>query len=108
MSNSLTARESRLSTAHFTTRRSSSAGRGALVCHIDGLPLRPDMYSLNVFLGANNAICDFVERAMSFEIAPVDVFGTGRMPDRNQGPLLAGFHWKAATPVLACTEEITT
>jgi lipopolysaccharide transport system ATP-binding protein len=87
---------------------SVSAGPGALVCHIDGLPLRPDTYSLNVFLGANHAICDFVERAMSFEVAPVDVFGTGRMPDRNQGPLLPGFHWKAATPVLADIEEITT
>jgi len=85
-----------------------SAGRGALVCHIDGLPLRPDTYSLNVFLGANHAICDFVERAISFEVAPVDVFGTGRMPDRHQGPLLASFHWEAATPVLAGTEEITT
>jgi lipopolysaccharide transport system ATP-binding protein len=85
-----------------------SAGRGALVCHLDGLPLRPDTYSLNVFLGANHAICDFVERAMSFEVAPCDVFGTGRMPDRNQGPLLAGFRWNASMPVLAGTEEITT
>jgi lipopolysaccharide transport system ATP-binding protein len=87
---------------------SVSTGRGALVCRITGLPLRPDTYSLNVFLGANHAICDFVERAMSFEVGPADVFGTGRMPDRNQGPLLAGFNWERATPVLAGTEEITT
>jgi hypothetical protein len=35
------------------------------------------------------------------------VLGTGRMPDRNQGPLLAGFSWENATPVPVGTEEIT-
>ena len=76
---------------------SVSAGPGSLSCRIAGLPLRPDTYSLNVFLGANHAIYDFVERAMSFDVAPTDVFGTGRMPDRNQGPLLADFLWQNIT-----------
>jgi lipopolysaccharide transport system ATP-binding protein len=84
-----------------------STGRGTLLCRIQGLPLRPDTYSLNVFLGARHAICDFVERAMSFEVAPTDVFGTGRMPDAGQGPLLTGFSWESATPVLAGPEKAT-
>jgi lipopolysaccharide transport system ATP-binding protein len=78
-----------------------SAGSGAFSCHVAGLPLRPDTYSLNVFVGSHHVIHDFVERAMSFEIAPVDVFGTGRLPERNQGALIADYSWHATNDGLA-------
>jgi lipopolysaccharide transport system ATP-binding protein len=77
------------------------SGGGALSCHVAGLPLRPDAYSLNVFIGARHGIYDFVERAMSFEIAPSDVFGTGRLPERHHGPMLGDFHWRATERDLA-------
>jgi lipopolysaccharide transport system ATP-binding protein len=70
-------------------------GRGAFSCQISGLPLRPDTYSLNVFIGAHPAMYDFVERALTFDVEAIDVFGTGRMPDAGHGPLLASYHWKA-------------
>jgi lipopolysaccharide transport system ATP-binding protein len=73
-----------------------SPGQGAFSCHVAGLPLRPDTYSLNVFIGGHQAMYDFVERAMSFEVAPVDVFGTGRLPDRSQGPLIADYQWRVS------------
>ena len=76
-------------------------GSGSFCCRDDGLPLRPDTYSLNVFVGGQNAIYDFVERAMLFDVAPADVFGTGRLPDRSQGPLLAGYEWTMLTPTAA-------
>jgi lipopolysaccharide transport system ATP-binding protein len=75
---------------------SVAPGRGAFSCEVAGLPLRPDTYSLNAFIGAYPGVYDSVERAMAFDIAPVDVFGTGRMPDRAQGPLLAEYHWHAS------------
>jgi lipopolysaccharide transport system ATP-binding protein len=73
-----------------------AAGAGAFSCRVAGLPIRPDTYSLNVFIGATHGMYDFVERAMSFEIAPSDVFGTGRLPERSQGPLLGNYHWRVA------------
>ena len=78
-----------------------SAGPGAFSCHVAGLPLRPDTYSLNVFIGARHGIFDYLDRAMSFEIAPSDVFGTGRLPERSQGPLLGDFHWTVSDRALA-------
>lgn len=75
-----------------------SAGLGALTCAVAGLPLRPDTYMLNVAIGDQHAIYDFVERAMSFEVAPADVYGTGRLPQRNQGPLVANYRWRLAEP----------
>src|SRR5262245_59950499 len=46
------------------------AGPGALCCRVDGLPLRADTYSLNVFLGSNHGIEDFVQRAITVEVLP--------------------------------------
>jgi lipopolysaccharide transport system ATP-binding protein len=71
-------------------------GKGAFVCRVAGLPLRPDTYALNVFLGGNHAFYDHVERAVSFDIAPHDVYGTGKLPHWNEGPLLANYRWAAA------------
>jgi hypothetical protein len=36
---------------------------------------------------------------MSLEIAPADVYGTGRLPQSHQGPLLADYRWRVGEPV---------
>jgi lipopolysaccharide transport system ATP-binding protein len=72
---------------------SITAGSGSLSCKVAGLPLKPDTYSFSVFLGGNHAIHDYVMRAMSFEVAPTDVFGTGRLPDRSQGAMIVDYRW---------------
>ena len=71
-------------------------GTGTFVCRVAGLPLRPDTYAINVFLGGNHAFYDHVERAVSFDIAPHDVYGTGKLPQWNEGPLVASYRWHAA------------
>ncbi len=88
----------RISTLYSAFRNQTfavSQGKGAFSCRVAGLPLRPDTYSLNIFIGAHLVIYDFVERAMSLEVAPVDVFGTGRLPERSHGPLIADYGWRA-------------
>jgi lipopolysaccharide transport system ATP-binding protein len=99
----------RLATLYSKFRNESfavSPGRGAFSCRVGGVPLRPDTYSLNVFIGENHAVHDSVERAMPLEIAPTDVFGTGQLPDRNQGPLIADFRWEIVTVVPAAAESL--
>ena len=70
-------------------------GPGTFVCRVAGLPLRPDTYTMDVFLGGNHAFYDHVERAVTFDIAPHDVYGSGRLPQWNEGPLLASYRWQA-------------
>jgi len=70
-------------------------GPGTFVCRVAGLPLRPDTYTMDVFLGGNHAFYDHVERAVTFDIAPHDVYGSGRLPQWNEGPLLASYCWQA-------------
>jgi hypothetical protein len=73
-----------------------SRGSGAFACRVAGLPLRPDTYFLNVVVAGHHVIYDFVFRAASLEVAPADVYGTGRLPDRSQGPLVTEYHWQVA------------
>ncbi len=58
------------------------AGRQFVVdCVIPRMNLSPGVYGLNLVLrGPNRVLTDFVEQAVSFEIVPADVFGTGRIP----------------------------
>jgi lipopolysaccharide transport system ATP-binding protein len=74
-------------------RFSIPAGRGVLECQVGGLPLKPDTYAVSVAIGSRLGIHDAIDRATSLEIAPSDVFGTGRLPHRNQGPLIVDYRW---------------
>jgi lipopolysaccharide transport system ATP-binding protein len=90
---------SRLVTLYSAFKNESfdvEAGTGTLTCSVAGLPLRPDTYTIDVFLGGKHAFYDQVERAMSFDVAPYDVYGSGRMPQWNEGPLLASYRWHTA------------
>ena len=72
---------------------SVATGAGRFACHVPGLKLRPDTYSIDVFLSGNHAFYDLVENAMSFDIAARDVYGTGRLPQHNQGVIVAEYDW---------------
>ena len=89
---------SRLATLYSAFKNESfdvTPGTGTFVCRVAGLPLRPDTYGINVFFGGHHAFYDHVERAVSFDIAPHDVYGTGKMPQWNEGPLIASYAWHA-------------
>jgi lipopolysaccharide transport system ATP-binding protein len=71
-------------------------GAGSLTCLVPGLWLRPDTYSIDVFFSGHHAFYDLVENATSFDIVARDVYGTGRLPQHNQGFLIADYQWRRA------------
>jgi lipopolysaccharide transport system ATP-binding protein len=83
--------------------RSFSIGKGTgrFACRVPGLSLRPDTYSVDVFLTGNHAFYDLVENAMSFDITAHDVYGTGRLPQHNDGFIVADYDWEAADVLAA-------
>ena len=84
-----------LSSGFRNERFSVSKGPGTFACRLAGLPLRPDTYSIDVFIHGDHAFHDYVEHAITFDIAPRDVYGTGRMPQRSEGALIAEYRWRA-------------
>jgi lipopolysaccharide transport system ATP-binding protein len=61
---------------------------GWLTFRLDSLPLRPGRYPLTVWVKSGRGIEDWIERSICLEVVEGDVFGTGRMPPLDTGPVL--------------------
>jgi lipopolysaccharide transport system ATP-binding protein len=60
----------------FTPRQDS----GMIACTFDKLPLLPGRYAIDLSLGDGFRELDAVNDAITFEVLPADVFGTGKLP----------------------------
>ncbi len=61
---------------------------GTIICHFASLPLVPGTYVLDLYCGDWHRDLDVIHEAISFEVVPADVFGTGLLPSRAAGPIL--------------------
>ena len=68
-------------------RTPQSMSEGAISCRFASLPLMPGTYALDLYLGDWHRDVDIVYEAISFEITPSDVFGTGLIPPKGVGPI---------------------
>ena len=63
-----------------------SLAAGQAFLHLPMLPLLPDVYSVSVSLVEDqHEWVDYVERAITFEVAASDFYGSGKIPERSQG-----------------------
>jgi lipopolysaccharide transport system ATP-binding protein len=68
---------------------------GTVACDFDWLPLMPGTYSLDLYLGTNPYDdSDIIHDAISFEVVPADVFGTGKLPDASWGMIFWPAKWR--------------
>jgi lipopolysaccharide transport system ATP-binding protein len=67
--------------------------RGRLCCRVNKLPLGPGHYQLDLHCMANYTVVDYVQRAASLSVEAGDFFGTGRLPNQSNGPLLVDHQW---------------
>jgi lipopolysaccharide transport system ATP-binding protein len=61
---------------NFTQRQSS----GIITCTFDNLPLLPGRYAIDLGLGDGFRDLDTVDDAITCEVLPADIFGTGKLP----------------------------
>ena len=61
--------------------------RGWVSCRVADLPLMPGRYHLDLQCGDWDRQVDIVHDAISFEVVPGDVFGTGQLPARTAGAI---------------------
>lgn len=71
---------------------------GTISCTLDGLPLMPGSYGIDLSLGDGLRSIDTVNDAITFEVLPSDVFGTGKLPPAGS----AVVYWPA---IFAVDEE---
>jgi lipopolysaccharide transport system ATP-binding protein len=68
--------------------------RGTVVCKIGRIPLMPGTYAIDLFLGDAGTDFDVINDAISFEVLPADVTGTGRLPPAGCGPVFCEATWQ--------------
>ncbi|HVA84569.1 MAG TPA: ABC transporter ATP-binding protein, partial [Candidatus Binataceae bacterium] len=71
---------------------------GAITCSLESLPLMPGTYLLDLFFGDFGDITrdlDVIREAISFEVAPADLLGTGMLPHAADGPIFWTAKWKS-------------
>jgi hypothetical protein len=69
---------------------------GSITCRIRDLPLMPDTYSIDLFLGDLYQDYDVVYDAITFEVIAADVFGDGKLPGAECGPVFWPASWTYA------------
>ncbi|SRR5579875_493500 len=67
--------------------------RGTIVCEIETLALMPGTYVLDLWLGDPTHDFDIIFDAISFEVTPADLLGTGHLPPSSLGPVFCRANW---------------
>ncbi len=80
----------------FSNQLSSSEPLSAakVVCKVSQICLMPGRYLVDLYLGDVGGDFDIIYDAMSFEIIPADVYGTGRIPGASFGPIFCMADWE--------------
>lgn len=74
-----------------------AAGRNRWTCRLGPLMLRPGTYRIDVAVGDQEPM-DFLQDALTFEVLPADVLGSGRLLDETGGLVYFPFQWRREEP----------
>jgi len=64
-----------------------------VVCRVERLMLIPGNYSIDLWLGETGADLDVIYDAVTFEVVPADLTGTGRLPPSTFGAIFCEARW---------------
>jgi lipopolysaccharide transport system ATP-binding protein len=70
------------------------SARGTVICEIPEIPLLPGNYVADLSLGDVGGDLDVIQDAISFEVLPADLLGTGRLPSPASGPIFCRANWR--------------
>jgi lipopolysaccharide transport system ATP-binding protein len=70
---------------------------GTVACQLGDLMLTPGAYIVALAIGdGGKELIDYVEQWIKFEVLPVDVYGTGRLPSQASSAYVTRGHWKCS------------
>lgn len=74
---------------------------GKLCCHVPQLPLIAGLYRMYISLYSGDTKEDAIERAFEFTVVSSNVFGSGRLPNRNKhGSIIVQHKWELNSSIL--------
>ena len=93
----------RIMTCHSryqTTAVLNIDGELLVQCRLPSCRLMPGRYSIVLGLAVANEHIDRIEPAMEFEVAPVDIYGTGKVPPTRDGIFVPDVEWVFGDPAV--------
>jgi len=72
---------------------SEAVSKGTMTCDFEKIPLMPGMYFLDLYFGDQQQDYDIIHEAISIEVLPADIFGTGQLPPPAAGPIFWPAKW---------------
>ncbi len=73
-------------------------GDGQITCTFTSPPLMPGRYSLDLWFGDSQRSLDCIIDAISIQVLPTNVAGTGKLPTPNCGPIYWPATWEFEVP----------
>jgi len=80
--------------------------RARISCAIPSLPLLPGTYYVSLYLSGDLEPGDAIDGALAFEVTPWDIFGSGQLPPRGKGPVLATGEWHVDQRPTSSSSEV--
>lgn len=68
--------------------------KGSVSCTIKKMPLVKGSYVLNVFLGLENGLADYIEKAVVFSVEENDFYSSGKTVNPEWGVIVVNHNWK--------------
>lgn len=82
-----------LYTGFFSTKFKLKKGLNKLICRVDSLSLKPDTYSVQIYVGSEFESYDTSHDEVSMVVTPID-FYYKILPDSSQGSIITKHSWE--------------
>ncbi len=94
-------RQQRVATCHTdyqSSGRFTIAGDARLRCALRNVRLNYGLYSLRIDVSSRGSLIDQIDNAIVFQVAHVDVYGTGKTIPPSKSPYLPEVEWEVDAP----------
>ena len=81
-------------TMHFDKKIDLKKGTNYIRCYIDKLPLKPNLYNIEIYLGDGYSVFDYQKNNLQFEVLPNDKSDYLVYPNSSQGSFLISQEWQ--------------
>jgi lipopolysaccharide transport system ATP-binding protein len=79
---------------HTEKKYEIQTGENKIICEMPNFPLKPGMYSIEVYIGSKEKDYDYYDKGLKFLIEAIDPQNIKFIPDSSQGHLILNQIWK--------------
>lgn len=83
-----------LYSSHFKKKYKINPGKNEISCLVERLPLKPGIYSVEIYVGDGRITYDYYSHGLKFEVFPSDSMNQVIIPDESQGNFMVEQNWR--------------